>query len=171
MQTPRRLLVSVLVGLVLFPLSTGIAAGSDPLVVFLVRHAEKVDSSRDPELSPAGQARAEALVRALADAGVERVHSTDFIRTRDTAAPLAAALGLEVELYDPHKLSELAETVKRASGRHLIVGHSNTTPKAVEALGGEPGPEFDEASEFDRLYVVTIGADGATSTIRMRYGE
>ncbi len=140
------------------------------LVVFLVRHAEKVDASRDPELTAAGRERAAALAKLLRDTGIEHVHSTDFIRTRDTAAPIATELGLEVELYDPYDLPALIALLRQAGGRHLVVGHSNTTPPAVELLGGEPGSEIDEQSEFDRLYVVTAGADGEASTVLLRYG-
>lgn len=142
-----------------------------PTVVFLVRHAEKVDESADPELSEAGAERAADLAAALRDAGIERIHSSDYIRTRDTAAPVAAALGIEVELYDPRDLSSLIDLLTRAGGRHLVVGHSNTTPAAVEQLGGEPGGAIVEGTEYDRLYVVTIGGDGAVSTVTLRYGD
>ena len=144
---------------------------AEPLVVFLVRHAEKVDSSADPELSPEGVQRAADLAATLADAGVERIHSSDYIRTRDTAAPLAAALGLELEIYDPRDLPSLVALLREAGGRHLVVGHSNTTPNAVELLGGEPGPAVVEATEYDRLYAVTVGGDGAVSTALLRYGD
>lgn len=141
-----------------------------PTVVFLVRHAEKVDASADPELSQVGAERAVDLAAVLRDSGIERIHSSDYIRTRDTAAPLAVALGLEVELYDPRDLEALAVRLEEGGGRHLVVGHSNTTPNVVELLGGEPGAEIDEASEYDRLYVVTIAAGGVASTVLLRYG-
>ena len=143
----------------------------EPLVVFLVRHAEKVDTSRDTELSVAGGARARELARSLRDAKIQHVHSSDFIRTRDTAAPIATELGLEVELYDPGNLHELVEYLKESGGRHLVVGHSTTTPSVVELLGGEPGSAIDDRGEYDRLYVVTLRADGAVSTVLMRYGR
>lgn len=155
--------------LALFVLAPAYAV-AEPLVVFLVRHAEKVSDGRDPELSSAGTERAADLVAALRDAEIQHVHSSDFIRTRDTAAPLAAALGLEVELYDPRDLPALVTRLREAGGRHLVVGHSNTTPVAVELLGGEPGTEIDEATEYDRLYTVTVGADGSVSTVLLRYG-
>lgn len=142
----------------------------EALVVFLVRHAEKVDDSRDPELSAAGKIRAEELARVLRDANVEHVHSSDFIRTRDTAAPLADRLGLLVELYDPGDLSSLVERLRSLGGRHLVVGHSGSTPNAVYLLGGEPGTDIDEAAEYDRLYIVTLSTD-ETTTVLMRYGE
>lgn len=51
-----------------------------------------------------------------------------------------------------------------------MVGHSNTTPELVSILGGEPGPPIDEASEYDRLYVLVPAPEGDTVTIRQRYG-
>lgn len=147
------------------------ASGREPLVVFLVRHAEKTDHGEDPELSPPGVDRAAELARSLRSAEIDHVHSSDFIRTRDTAAPTAAEYGLEVELYDPDDLLALVEILRKAGGRHLVVGHSNTTPQVVELLGGEPGPAINEEGEFDRLYIVTIGKDGTASSVMTRYGR
>lgn len=142
----------------------------DSLLVFLVRHGEKVDQSRDPELSPAGYVRAATLAQTLRSAEIEYVHSTDFIRTRKTAGPLAAINKLEINLYDPRDLKSFAEELRRTGGRHLVVGHSSTTPRMVEELGGEPGLDIDEYDEYDRLYLVSIGSDGEVSTVLLRYG-
>jgi broad specificity phosphatase PhoE len=142
---------------------------SDGTVVYLVRHAEKVDDSRDPELSVPGHERAAELARLLADAGVSRVFSTDYVRTRDTAGPLAQALGVEVTLYDPSDLEAFANELRGMPGRHLVVGHSNTTPAMVAALGGEPGAPIDE-SEYDRIYVVVLDGDDTPKTVLLRFG-
>jgi broad specificity phosphatase PhoE len=144
--------------------------GDDPLLVFLVRHAEKVDHSRDADLSPEGYERARELARTLADAGIERIYSTDYIRTRETARPLAELLGNEVVLYDPRELHRLAEELKRAGGRHLVVGHSNTSPALVEILGGDPGIPILEETEYDRLYVISIKGKEVQSAL-LRYGR
>jgi len=143
----------------------------DPLVVFLVRHAEKVENGHDPKLSSTGRRRAVELVRTLRDSGLQYVYSTDFIRTRKTAAPTAKALGLKVELYEHSQLAALVERMRRLGGRHLVVGHSNSTPAVVELLGGNPGDPIEETSEYDRLYIVTVGSDGSASTVLLRYGE
>ena len=142
-----------------------------PLQVFLVRHAEKIDQSKDPDLSAEGLERALTLAGALRNAGIEYVHSSDFIRTRDTAAPLAEAQGLEVELYDPDNLPVLAEKLLRTGGRHLVVGHSNSTPALVKLLGGDPGAEINEEGEFDRLYIVTVAKDKSVNSVMLRYGN
>lgn len=162
----RRALFGAVVALLT---ATGCAhAGSTE--VFLVRHAEKLTSGSDPALSERGMQRAEALARLLAEAGVKHVHSTNFTRTRSTAAPLASMLGLEVRIYDHQNLPSLVEHVRAQQGRHLIVGHSNTTPQMVALLGGEAGEEIDEKSEYDRLYLVTIDGTGQVSTLLLRYG-
>lgn len=147
------------------------AGGRKPLVVYLVRHAEKAGSGRDPELSQAGRQRAVALAQVLSNAGIEHVHSSDFLRTRNTAAPTAAQFDLKVQLYDPRNLPALAKKLKSAGGRHLVVGHSNTTPKMTELLGGDPGPRIDESNEYDRLYIVEIAPDGTVTSTMLRYGK
>jgi hypothetical protein len=84
--------------------------------------------------------------------------------------PLARRLGLPVLLYDPERPEDLVETIRRAGGRHLVVGHSNTVPELVALLGGDGGPPIDEAGEYDRLYVVTLGDGGRVRTELQRFG-
>ena len=147
---------------------TPAAPPAEPAVVFLVRHAEKLDDSNDPPLSEQGQARAAALARLLADAGITRVFSTGYARTRLTAQPLADRLGAEVEIYDPRDPAALVRRLADAGGRALVVGHSNTTPGLVQALGGDPGGPIAE-DEYDRLYVVTLTPGAPPETVLLRY--
>jgi broad specificity phosphatase PhoE len=71
--------------------------------IYLVRHGEAAarwHESDDPGLSERGRAQAAATARALArrlDPDV-RLCSSPMLRARETAAPLAAALGAEVTL-------------------------------------------------------------------------
>lgn len=151
-------------------------AGDGGTVLFLVRHAEKSSNavgevSQDPGLTEAGRDRARALARVLGPAGITAIHSTDYRRTLGTARPLADALGREVTIYQPDELGTLAERLRGTGGRHLVVGHSNTTPALVSILGGEPGPPIDEECEYDRLYVLFLGPGGSAATIRQRYGS
>ncbi len=149
------------------------AQSGDPAsVVYVLRHAERADTDtpeRDPHLSAAGHARARQLADLLVVEDISTVRSSDYYRTRETAQPLATRLGLPVQIYDPGALAELAAELDELPGRHVVVGHSNTTPQLVELLGGDPGEPIDDAVEFDRLYVVFRDADGVT-TLHLRYG-
>ncbi|MEH6488783.1 phosphoglycerate mutase family protein [Hyphomonas oceanitis] len=138
-------------------------------VIYLVRHAEK-QVGDDPSLTAEGLARAEELALTLKHAGITQIYSTDTARTRQTAAPLAAALSLPVELYDASDLPAFASELTTQTGTILVVGHSNTTPPLVEQLGGDPGTEINEAGEFDRLYALHISGDTVRTDLR-RYGN
>ncbi|MDG1511845.1 MAG: phosphoglycerate mutase family protein [Mariniblastus sp.] len=142
----------------------------EPLVVFLVRHAEKVDNSQNPPLSAVGKARAKTLASVLQDSKIQTIHSTDYLRTKKTAAPIAAKLGLKTRLYNAGDLPNFVQNLKGQGGRHLVVGHSNTTPKLVELLGGDPG-SFINDKEYDRLYILNLRKNGDTNTILIRFGE
>lgn len=134
--------------------------------IYLVRHAEKVlDESPDPSLSPAGSTRAANLAVLLASAGITRVFSTDFARTRDTAAPTARATGVEIEIYDPKAPETLAARLLKLEENALVVGHSNTIPELVEILGGDGGPPIVEAWEYDRVYLLRTENGAAAGTV------
>lgn len=149
-----------------------VSVAAQDLVVFVVRHAEKVADVDDPPLSEAGQARAAALADLLEQSGIGAVHSSDFRRTLETAAPLAGRLGLPVLLYDPAEPQALVDALLREGGRHLVVGHSNTAPELVERLGGDGGSAIEEGAEYDRLYLVMPPAGGGPArTLLLRYGE
>lgn len=164
----RTLVLSLFAALAGSVLPAPASAQDVPVIVYLVRHAEKVDDSRDPELSATGGVRALELARVLRDAGLSKVWSTDFLRTRHTADPSADGAGVEVELYDPRDLPGFADRLRHMAGIHLVVGHSNTTPALVTALGGEAGPAIPD-SEYDRLYILVL-YEGQVTTSRLRYG-
>jgi len=140
----------------------------EPTVVYLVRHAERVDESDDSPISAAGEARARVLGAMLRDAGLTHIHTTAFRRSRSTAAAVAVTTGAGVELYDVNDLAALAAYVGREPGRHLVVGHSNTLRETIGAFGGEPGPDIAQG-EYDRLYILTLTETG-TSTVLLRFG-
>ncbi|MEL6546731.1 MAG: phosphoglycerate mutase family protein [Myxococcota bacterium] len=168
----RRMLVFLGVALVLCSCSPSPAQpppAAAPLTVFLVRHAEKLDSSSASPLTAEGKRRARALAHMLRDAQIDRIHSSDTVRTRETARPLADRLKQKVELYDAKNLKAFARVLLETEGRQLVVGHSNTTPALVRLLGGKPGGAFGER-EYDRIYELTIYPDGTVRTVVLRYG-
>ncbi len=134
-------------------------------VVYLVRHAETApDGTADPALSEAGRERAARLARMVAGAGLTAVHATPYQRTRQTAAPVAAAAGLTVREYDPGDLRGFAARLLNEGGRHLVVGHSNTTPALVQILGADPAGPISE-DDYGRFYHLTLDDDGVRSVL------
>ena len=140
--------------------------------VILVRHAEKQTTGDDPSLTEAGRARARALVHVLGEADIAAVYSTPYARTRETAQPLAAALGLDVTERPARNYGADMAAWIRANHRGetvVAVSHSNTVPALIEALGVTPAPTIED-DEYDDLYVVTIDASGSATLLSLRYG-
>jgi len=145
-------------------------------MAIVVRHAERADggagapgaamtAAPDPELSAAGKARAQALAAMLKDAGVTAIYTTEFIRTKDTAAPLAQALKVTAEVIPARDQATLIAKIKaHTTGAVLVVGHSNTVPAIIKALGGMDVTLAD--SEYDSLFFVA--PDGTTTRIRFK---
>jgi len=175
MTTPRiRRAARLVLPLVLACLTIPAVAGAQQ-VVFLVRHAERADmaapgqaamqTQTDPPLSAAGQARATRLAAMLGDAGVGAIFATEYRRTRDTAQPLADRLGLTVDTVAARDTEALVGRLRSdyADRIVLLVGHSNTVPAIIRALGG---PEVTIADdEYDNLFVV-VPATGTFTRIR-----
>ena len=141
--------------------------------LFIVRHAERADGGMpppgvvaDPSLSDAGLARAASLASMLKDAGITANFVTEFRRTRQTAAPLADALRLEPTVISSKDTAALVARLKSLSGNALVVGHSNSVPDVVKALGvATPIAIADD--EFDNLLIVTL--DATPRLLRLRY--
>ena len=152
------------------------AAPARATTVYLVRHAEKAaQPADDPSLTEEGQARAAELARVLRDAGVQAVVTTQFARTRLTAQPLADSLRLTPEVVNARGQGHPAEVARVVLGKHagetvLVVGHSNTIPEIVAALGA-PHPGVIGDATHDNLFVVTVTPEGKARLVRARYGK
>lgn len=154
----------------LFACFLATAAMAEPPVIFLVRHAERAAISgrvpSDTGLSAAGRARAESLAAALKDAEIAAIYSTEFKRTQETAAPVARSLGMRPEIVPADDLRALVAKLKAARGNVLVVGHSNTLPQIINALGISSRVTVTE-SDFDNLFVVLRAPD--PQLIRLHY--
>jgi len=138
--------------------------------VILVRHAEKADASGDTALSDAGKIRAARLAQTLARVGITAVFCSEYLRTRQTADPLAAALKLPVQ---PHPAADPAGLVKKIRARHandvvLIVGHSNTVPEILEIFG-HPVLEPIEDDDYGSLFILIPESGQYPLVIRFKY--
>lgn len=142
--------------------------------VILVRHAEKVsDTDIDSPLSDAGHARARELARVLSDTRIDAIYITQYLRTRDTAAPLAKALGVEAQVFTTSKTyaADMATRIRTAHKGQmvLVVGHSNSTVDVLRQLGVSE-PRRIEDSQFDHLFIVTLVANEVRA-VTLRYGK
>jgi phosphohistidine phosphatase SixA len=138
----RLLLPLLLVALGACSLPVPIQPGPD---FYVMRHLNTKPGTPDPELNAEGQAEAQRLADFFANRRPPAIILvTDTRRARQTAAPLAARLGLEPVVYDPRDTYGLVDLVTKSPNPALIVGHSNTVPEIVAALGGarpEPIPD------------------------------
>jgi broad specificity phosphatase PhoE len=135
-----------------------------PPATYVMRHLNTPAGERDPDLLPEGQRVAVALPAWFGRERVRAIYVSDFRRTRQTAAPLAARLGLTPIVYDPADTPGLVARVRAGPHPALIVGHSNTVPDIVEALGG-PRPAALVHADFGDIW--RVGADGATTRLRL----
>lgn len=155
----------------LLPAAT-LQAQAAPITVFVVRHAEKGPEIPDPSLTPQGQQRAAALARVLGDSRVTAIFASEFKRTQETVAPLAAANALTALIVPAGKLDSLIVRLRALppGSRALVASHSNLVHLIVEKLSGVKIPPLTDA-EYDRLVVVTVMADGRGEAVVLRYGE
>ncbi|MEO1368656.1 MAG: histidine phosphatase family protein [Acidobacteriota bacterium] len=148
-----------------------------PAAIFIVRHAEKETGDgvgRDPNLNEAGHERASrALVELLDGAAIDAAYVTQWRRTQQTAAPLLEGLGLTPEVLQTDEGFEaaLAERLLAAHAGEtvLVVGHSDTNPVLIEALGAPPPTIADD--DYDDAHLVVFPAPGEPRLIRLGYGR
>ena len=132
------------------------AASAEPLVV-IVRHAEKAASGgNDPDLAPAGRARADALARMLKDSGVTTVFASEFKRTQETAAPTAKSTGVAPTIVPAKDIAALVSKLHQLKGNALVVAHSDTIPNIAKALGIDTPIQIPD-DDYTELLVVTLG--------------
>ncbi|MFI5243987.1 MAG: SixA phosphatase family protein [Gemmatimonadales bacterium] len=150
------------------------SAQSKTTLVILVRHAEKAaNPAADPSLTEAGFARARALAAALANTNVQAVITTELVRTRETARPFAESRRLTPEIVhtgarDAHA-SAVADAVRAHAGQAvLVVGHSNTIPAIIAALGGPKLPDICD-TQYSNLFVLLVG-EGRADLVVSSYG-
>lgn len=138
----------------------------------LVRHAETTGAGNNPNLSAAGQTRADELSRIVSNLDLNAVYSTNFNRTMQTAQPVASAQGLSIVQYDPFMPAALIQQALDAfpKGVVLVVGHSNTTAAMLnEMVGANTYPDIAE-SEYDNMFIVHVSDIGKATVTHLKYG-
>jgi phosphohistidine phosphatase SixA len=140
--------------------------------VIVVRHAEAAGDTHkggDPVLSADGKARAIELARTLADTQLRSVYITRYQRNRQTAEPLPRGAGDKPTVINDVPATLRALQAEPWGATALVIGHSNTVPELIRGLTGQALPE-NEPIIYDRMWIVTMARDGATSLLRLHYG-
>ncbi len=106
--------------------------------LFFVRHAERLDNSPLSPLSAQGLAHADALRDTLQKAGIDLIYCSVYERTKQTAQPLAHALGKALVQYSPDTTLGLLPVLQNLKNKNaLVVGHSDNIPRLIKALTGD----------------------------------
>jgi 2,3-bisphosphoglycerate-dependent phosphoglycerate mutase len=148
------------------------ACSQSQTTFILVRHAEKVaDGSKDPALTTEGLLRAEKFAELFSKTNIQEIYSTNYIRTKETVAPLAKLKELEVKPYgwkDPDQLLE--KMINEHQGHTIVIsGHSNTTPVLANLLlGKEQFSQFDD-SDYSNILVITTSKLGEGKLIHLSF--
>ena len=147
---------------------------AQPSLVVLVRHGEKAtEGGNDPSLSEAGKARSQALADALAMTTPSTIIVSSLKRTAETAVVVSAKTGIMptvIPIGGATHVADVAAAVRKGTGVVLVVGHSNTVPAIVTALGGPTLPDICDAS-YATMFVLTPGVAGkAAQVVLGHYG-
>jgi broad specificity phosphatase PhoE len=164
-------------------LMAGAANADAQQTVFLVRHAERAASptppatmtggsmtapADDPPLSAAGNERSARLATMLRSADIKHIFTTQFLRSRQTAAPAADAMHLQITVIPSKDQDGVIARIRQAQGNVLVVGHSNTLPEVLKKLGVKDDIKIED-SEYDNLFIVVRPESGEPALIRLRF--
>src|SRR5437762_11075260 len=145
-------------GLALFLLVfVSVSIASAQPVVAIVRHAEKAaNGGSDPDLSSAGRARADELARILKDSGITAIFTSEFKRTQETAAPSATSIRATATVIPAKDTAALAAKLHQLNGNALVVGHGDTMPNIIKALGIDSPINIPD-EDYSEFLIVTVG--------------
>tara|TARA_B100000900_G_scaffold260577_1_gene222098 strand:+ start:765 stop:1271 length:507 start_codon:yes stop_codon:yes gene_type:complete len=129
---------------------------------YLIRHAEKLridKTERNPKLNEKGILRAEKWKEILKNINLDKIYSTDYNRTIETANPTSKSQNIDIIIYSPRNIDfrNFKETNK--GKKVLIVGHSNTIPNFVNGLIEKDFYDQIDDLNNSNLYLVNICDD------------
>ncbi|WP_299672776.1 histidine phosphatase family protein [uncultured Polaribacter sp.] len=133
---------------------------------YLIRHAEKNLTKKNPNLIEEGIKRANNWATYFKDIPLDAVYTTNFNRTKQTAAPTATHKGLKPIIYKPNKLYTTTFKKRTKGKTTLIVGHSNTIPFLVNKIIGENKYDEIDESNYANLYIIHISGDKITASLQ-----
>ncbi len=131
-------------------------AAALPDTVYVMRHLQKA-AGTDPGLTKIGSANAVRLAFWFKHDAPEAIYVTQFRRSVETARPLSRRLKVRTTSYDANATAAMIAKVQASKGPVLIVGHSNTVPQIIQALGGPRASGNLAESDFGRIWIVKSG--------------
>ena len=126
---------------------------------YLIRHAEKLridKTDRNPKLNEKGILRAEKWKEVLKNIKLDKIYSTDYYRTIETANPTSKSQNIDITIYSPSNIDYKNFKEINKGKKVLIVGHSNTIPNFVNGLIEEDFYEQIDDLNNSNLYLVNI---------------
>lgn len=136
--------------LLLTLVATTVTAAPEKIMLF--RHGEKA-AGKNPHLTSVGKRRAAHLVSLIKADEKVTIFSSDYNRTKETAADLVRAFDKPAIIYDARDLKRLKAQVMALTGTVVIIGHSNTTPNLAELLSNDKVAAMPE-TQFNRYFVL-----------------
>jgi len=139
--------------------------------LFLVRHADRIEN--EDALSPEGIQRAHDLKDALKNEKIDVIFTSNYERTKSTGQFLAEDLSISMTIYDASDIPALVDDIKTnyRGKRILIVGHSNTTPDAVNAFGWQPPLEHLAHDSYGDLFKLSLSPDDKLELELLKFGN
>ena len=126
---------------------------------YLIRHAEKLridKTERNPKLNEKGILRAEKWKEVLKNINLDKIYSTDYYRTIETANPTSKSQNIDITIYSPSNIDYKNFKEINKGKKVLIVGHSNTIPNFVNGLIEKNFYDQIDDLNNSNLYLVNI---------------
>ena len=144
--------------------------------IILMRHAEKPDDPNNPDLAPAGFARAKELVDYIPehfgrtpDYLFASKDSKNSVRPRETLEPLSEKIGVAIDTSVKDKnYDELAQELNdpKFDGKFIAIAwHHGKIPELAQALGAPAGtyPAKWNGQVFNQILEFDFDKDGHES--------
>lgn len=145
-----------------FFLTSFYASSQECSYFYLIRHAEKLridKTERNPKLNEKGVLRAEKWKEILKNINLDKIYSTNYNRTIETANPTSKLQNIDIIIYSPSN-SDYKNFKEINKGKKvLIVGHSNTIPNFVNGLIEKDFYDQIDDLNNSNLYLVNICGD------------
>ena len=159
-----------LISLILF-IATAAPVVHAQEAIFLIRHAEQMLDVEDPPLTEDGFDRAKTWATVFRDAGIKMIYTSKKRRTKQTGEIIAQELNIPLQQVSRRDINGLVDQVlkEHTDDLVLIVTHSKTLPKLLEAFA--PFGEYPtiKQDDYDNLFIIVPKGKAEPTVMRLRY--